>query len=133
MDFRESLLGQIEKARRAMIESKTRYDTLASMLADFDARSNGNHHIKPNAEEKIQPNTDQTQNISAYVRKLITDNESSGISTSDLISQVKAIGADVADTYIYSIVSRLRKKGLIETRADKHFPREGTQHERVLH
>ena len=98
-DFRDTLKTEIEKARRAMAEAKTKHDTLVAMLAKYDESHNG-HRTTTQAEPRseapseapnsiyipdIQGVAEEADNKAAQVRAFIVQHQERGITSSEII------------------------------------------------
>jgi hypothetical protein len=127
MDFRDALKNEVERAYRAFIEAKIRYETLSSTLSKYEsqergASSNGHRNTVAVLPEKSTNRAVTGLNKSSEVRQVFIENHASGLSSSDAIAAIKAKGLDIADTYIYSLISRWNDKGQLESRGGKHYP-----------
>ena len=140
MDFEEALKADIDGARRAMEEAKTRYRILQSTLAMYErSRRIGAHgriaenHRRERAARAKNSKTvpavsrttkreGQTESRAARIRDIIAANQTStGLTAGQIMAELERLGVEVRSNYLYSVLSKLRRSKLIRTRRGKYI------------
>jgi hypothetical protein len=133
----ESLKVELESARKRAMQAKVEEETLSNDLAAYqrilDAESRRNGLTGSIPVTMSQPTTTATLdareiegdfNKAQLMRELIVENRATGSTPSSIMEALTRKGAECPPTYVYSALSRMKAKGLIEKRRGKYFPSE---------
>ena len=133
VDDTKSLLESAKKAAaKARAEEEMLADELAAYQRILEAELRRSGHVQHNEvpqtprDFELSPalggDEDVNVNKVRVMRELIVENRSRGSTASTIMEALKSKGVKCPPTYVYSALSRMKKKGLIVTRRGKLFP-----------
>jgi sugar-specific transcriptional regulator TrmB len=141
MDLAKELKQRIEEtkslldsAKNAAAKAKAEEDILANDLTAYqrtlnaELRRSGHVELSEvpqstrNFEGSAAARGDDEVNKARFMRELIVGSRATGTTPSTIMEALKNKGAECPPTYVYSALSRMKKKGLVVVRRGKYFP-----------
>jgi hypothetical protein len=131
VDFAKTLRAELERARRAMVESRSRHDLIQQTLRKYEQLARTGASPAKAAEGAAKARTRRTVRAktrsstttkSAVIRQIILDNHVSGVSVRDLIDALKRRRVKISKNAVFAALSKLKNRKLATKHNGKYFP-----------
>lgn len=130
----ETTRKQWEKARKDAREAKDRESTLYTHLTALqrvhDAEvSRMGKGKQPEALVSVVSAPSAAGNKTETIRELIRNHSPAGLTPAQIREKLRQASVDLNDTYVYSVLLRSKRRGLIEEKNGRYFTVEGLKTE----
>lgn len=113
MDFLSALDKEIAQVQEKMAELQSRHDTLVELRKKY---------VSSPGDTKPPIVSQKGINKSGWLRKVILEKSASGITPAAIIARMKDQGVPIQPNYLYALLAKFRKRGLINVQDGRYFP-----------